>query len=105
MESEKIEKTIFNWREFQQIVCPKCDSSNVAKILYGFPAWSDELEEKLGSGVIALGGCIVSSDNPVFKCNECKHSWGCYYDENKELFESLTKNREETKCPHNTNEE
>jgi hypothetical protein len=40
----------------------------IATILYGMPAYSVELEEKLQSGTIAFGGCCVTDDDPKWVC-------------------------------------
>lgn len=51
--------------------CPKCKNKPVAVILYGFPAFSGELEQKLDAGLIVLGGCKISGDDPAWKCAKC----------------------------------
>ena len=56
--------------------CPKCGSNKVARILYGLPDFSEELERKLGAGEIVLGGCTVFGDDPTWHCNDCGHRWG-----------------------------
>jgi len=52
--------------------CPKCGSLIVARILYGFPAWSEELEADLKAGRVAIGGCCITGDDPAWKCMECE---------------------------------
>lgn len=52
--------------------CPKCGSKRIARILYGLPAFSDELQADLRSGKLALGGCCITGDDPVWKCLECE---------------------------------
>lgn len=64
-----------------QIKCPYCGSRNTARILYGMPAFSDELQEKLDSGKIHLGGCCITGVqnskggmiqmDPARYCNDC----------------------------------
>ena len=64
-----------------QIKCPYCGSRNTARILYGMPAFSDELKAKLDSGKLHLGGCClfgVPDENggminldPGRYCNDC----------------------------------
>ena len=51
--------------------CPVCNSSRVATILYGMPAYSEKLEQDLATGRIALGGCCVGEDYAAWKCLEC----------------------------------
>ena len=55
----------------KKLICPKCKSENIAEILYGLPAFDDELEKDLESGKIVLGGCYIGSQNPHFHCNDC----------------------------------
>ena len=52
-------------------ICPHCGSKNTARILYGYPAFSPQLERKLDEGRIRLGGCIVTDFDPDRHCNEC----------------------------------
>ena len=51
--------------------CPKCGFSPVASILYGTPAFDEELERKLNDKSLALGGCLVGIDDPKWKCTSC----------------------------------
>ena len=68
-----------------QIKCPHCGSKDTARILYGMPAFSDELQEKLDTGKIVLGGCCMTSINvngqnvqwqPSRHCNHCRKDFG-----------------------------
>ena len=54
-----------------QIKCPRCGSKNTARILYGMPAYSEEMERKLNEGKLYLGGCCVTEHDPARHCNEC----------------------------------
>ena len=54
-----------------QIKCPRCGSKNTARILYGMPAYSEEMERKLNDGKLYLGGCLVTDHDPARHCNEC----------------------------------
>lgn len=56
--------------------CPQCNSKNVAWILWGLPADMESLEKELDQGRIVLGGCLVSNNDPKWKCNDCHYSWG-----------------------------
>ncbi len=51
--------------------CPNCKSKRIANILYGYPAFSEELSKKLDEGKITLGGCVVNPDNPRWECADC----------------------------------
>lgn len=53
------------------VKCPTCQSKPVAVILYGFPAFSSDLEQKLSAGLISLGGCSLSGDDPAWRCATC----------------------------------
>jgi len=44
--------------------CPACGSKRIASIMYGYPLFSEELEQKLEAGKITLGGCCISDDDP-----------------------------------------
>ena len=68
-----------------QIKCPYCGSKSTARILYGLPAFSEELQKKLDSGKISLGGCMtfeipvngeMVQTNPARVCNDCKKEFG-----------------------------
>ena len=78
--------------DFESITCPKCGTYNAAKIQYGLLIWSNELKEKLSSGEVTLGGCIVDKEYPIYECNECHERWGRLYDEStlsKEFFDHI----------------
>lgn len=51
--------------------CPKCGSKSIAKILYGLPAFNDELQKKIDEGKISIGGCCQEIGGPVYECNDC----------------------------------
>ncbi len=64
-----------------QIKCPHCGSRDTARILYGMPAMSEALQEKIDSGKVKLGGCCINiaenedgmtvSLDPERYCNYC----------------------------------
>lgn len=56
--------------------CPACGSESIAKIMYGMPMMTPELEEELRTGKLSLGGCCVSDDSPRWECNGCGEEWG-----------------------------
>jgi hypothetical protein len=55
--------------------CPQCGSRSVARIAYGMPGWTPELEQQEKAGQIVLGGCCVTGDDPNRHCNHCGHEW------------------------------
>ena len=57
------------------LVCPQCKCRNIAQIIYGMPAFSEELEHDLDSGKIVLGGCLVSEGDAEWRCADCGTEW------------------------------
>ena len=64
-----------------QIKCPRCGSTNTARYIYGMPAFSERMQQKLDAGKWVLGGCCISSVEvngkqvetmPARRCNDCK---------------------------------
>ena len=53
------------------ITCPKCNSTNTCRIVYGLMDFTLELEQKLEAGKIYLGGCEITEDDPNRHCNDC----------------------------------
>lgn len=51
--------------------CPECGSVRIADILYGLPAYSDELMLEIKSGRTVLGGCCITDDDPKWQCADC----------------------------------
>ena len=68
-----------------QIKCPRCGSIDTARYIYGYPAFSEEMEKKLNEGKWALGGCCMNGVEingqfveimPTRYCNNCKKDFG-----------------------------
>ncbi len=57
--------------ERQPRKCPTCGHSPVASILYGKPAFTESLRRKIRRGRVALGGCVMDADSPVWQCTGC----------------------------------
>ena len=58
--------------------CPKCGFSPVASILYGMPAFDEDLERDLENKSLILGGCMEELDAPKWQCVGCDgefYSW------------------------------
>ncbi|WP_075979941.1 hypothetical protein [Bacillus massilinigeriensis] len=53
--------------------CPKCESKNTIRILYGMP--THEVFQKAEAGEIKLGGCSILVGGPEYYCKECEHEW------------------------------
>jgi predicted RNA-binding Zn-ribbon protein involved in translation (DUF1610 family) len=56
--------------------CPNCGSRDVARILWGLPAYSREMKRELDAGELSLGGCLVSDGIPLYACNACGRRFG-----------------------------
>ena len=56
-------------------LCPKCGSSKVARIIYGLPVWSSQLERADREGRLIMGGCCMTGDDPDSQCLSCGHRW------------------------------
>ena len=76
----RIGTKIFGERE-KIIKCPNCNNKMI-KIEYGMP--SNELIELSEKGIIHLGGCSISDDDPIYYCNNCKRK---YFDNLKDYIE------------------
>jgi len=51
--------------------CPLCGSARVAEILWGMPAFSEQMQKDLDAGKIVLGGCCIFGDEPTWQCADC----------------------------------
>jgi len=51
------------------VACPACGGKLVS-IVYGLPG--PEAAEAANRGEIALGGCLVTGDDPQFQCVACR---------------------------------
>jgi hypothetical protein len=58
------------------LLCPSCGSEDVAMILYGLPAMTEELKKALANQEVTLGGCPVYSQAPQWVCNACTRKFG-----------------------------
>ena len=54
-------------------VCPSCGTSEVLRIVYGLP--DHELAEQARQGKVALGGCVITGEDPEWRCGRCGHEW------------------------------
>src|SRR5688500_16953006 len=60
-------------RSVEPSECPICESRGVVRIAYGLP--SREMIESAKKGEIVLGGCVVSGNDPQWRCTACRHEW------------------------------
>ena len=56
--------------------CPKCGGKHIAPILYGYPVFDEELEQKLDRQELVLGGCKITGCDPQFHCFDCGRDIG-----------------------------
>lgn len=55
--------------------CPECKSKRTAVIRYGYPSFNEQLQRELNAGTIALGGCVITGDDPDYLCHRCGYQW------------------------------
>lgn len=55
----------------QPAQCPSCNAPSVARIVYGHPLPTERLTQDLAEGKVVDGGCILTGDDPVWKCTAC----------------------------------
>lgn len=60
--------------------CPKCKSTNVARIIYGLLCPGPAMLEEFNKGTIIRGGCVIKRDSPKYHCNNCGCDWGKHMD-------------------------
>ncbi len=60
-------------------ICPRCGSKNTATIIWGMPAMTQELQDKLDKKEIVLGGCCIEIPTPSHHCNTCRKDFGGSY--------------------------
>mgnify|MGYP000843569679 FL=1 len=60
-------------------ICPRCGSKNTATILWGMPAMTQELQDKLDKKEVVLGGCCIAIPSPTHHCNSCGKDFGGNY--------------------------
>lgn len=53
--------------------CLQCGSDGVVPIAYGFPG--REMWEAEERGELALGGCVITGDDPRWQCRRCWTRW------------------------------
>jgi len=63
--------------------CPRCESTEVIRIIYGLPANREEAMKAEREGKIKLGGCLVGEESPNFTCKSCGKEWLTLYLETK----------------------
>jgi rubrerythrin len=51
--------------------CPACGAKAVARIYWGYPSFSPKLNDELTAGTVVLGGCVMTGDDPAWKCTQC----------------------------------
>ena len=56
-----------------EVKCPECGSDNIAEVLYGMPAFSEELQARINAGEVVLNGCEIVLGDPMypFECQNC----------------------------------
>lgn len=55
--------------------CPKCDSDQIADVIYGKPGPCDDLEARVAAGTTVVAGCNIGADQPLYpyECMDCHY--------------------------------
>ncbi|WP_415405679.1 hypothetical protein ACLHDG_07895 [Sulfurovum sp. CS9] len=80
---DAIDTNVKNQYEEKPSNCPVCNSTRITDIAYGLFTPNEELENKIQSGEMILGGCVLSEDSPRWCC------LGCRYTPNKKSINHL----------------
>ena len=59
---------------YQPLRCPTCGSADAKPICYGLP--DDVTIAAAQSGLVVLGGCCISDNDPHWCCHACGNHWG-----------------------------
>ncbi|NQT61652.1 MAG: hypothetical protein HQ556_01730 [Candidatus Marinimicrobia bacterium] len=54
--------------------CRDCGSSDIVLLVYGTAG--TEMIKETQEGKIALGGCVVTGNDPAWRCRVCNNAWG-----------------------------
>ena len=54
-------------------ICPKCTTQGLV-IVYGYPNEDDI--DAAEAGLVVLGGCLLTSEDPCWQCPQCDFRWG-----------------------------
>ena len=52
-----------------RLICPACNSTEIKKIVYGYPIEGFDYDQ------FEVGGCCVTGRDPMYKCMKCESSW------------------------------
>jgi len=61
---------IFSLPMRTRLICPACNSTQVKKILYGFPD-----VENFDFDKFEVGGCCITGEDDKYLCSSCQMSW------------------------------
>ncbi|MEU2349880.1 hypothetical protein [Modestobacter sp. NPDC049651] len=60
-------------------VCPSCGREESVPLLWGLPG--PEAMELAERGLVVLGGCMLTPDEPTLACRACGAHWGSDQDD------------------------
>ena len=61
-----------NGNIYSTIKCPRCGKGKLSKLLWGLPAFDEQMCLDIESGKIKLAGCLVEEIKPRYYCRWCK---------------------------------
>jgi hypothetical protein len=53
--------------------CPACTKAKLVPIVYGLPGM--ELQRDSENGLVSLGGCVVTGNDPELECLGCEEKF------------------------------
>ena len=57
----------------RRLKCPRCGSNKVVPIHYGYPG--PKMQSDYDAGKIDWGGCVITDNDPAWRCKECDCVW------------------------------
>ena len=61
---------------YKKIKCPYCGSERIAEYLYGLYGYDDKLMKAVEEGEVILAGCIITPNDPDYRCRDCNKDFG-----------------------------
>ena len=58
--------------------CPVCKSSEISMFVYGLVRPDRRMKRAIDDKIFILGGCVIRSKSPEWKCVSCGLEWGDY---------------------------
>lgn len=73
-EDDVIDAYVEKQYDSKPLNCPVCNSIRIADVAYGLFTPNEELDRRIQSGEIILGGCTFTEDSPRWCCLDCRYT-------------------------------